>query len=73
MKWVSRPEALISLHANNSSLISVIVSHSLERIISKFATCKFSIFQPIFVAEQTDLRLIRSKAQQTGFLATWPY
>ena len=44
----------------------------LETIISKLATCKFSTFLLVYVAEQAGLNLVLSETPKTGFLAARP-
>ena len=76
--WASTQENLSLVFANNKgadqpahlrSLISAFVIRLLERIISKHATSKFSIFSLVSVAEETGLSLTLSETQKTGFLA----
>ena len=59
--------------AHPRSLISAFVFRFLESIISKLATCEFSTFWLVFVAEQAGLNLALSETPKTGFLATRPY
>ena len=54
------------------SLISAYVIRVLESIIFKPATGEISIFQLVYVAEETGLKLALSETPKTGFLATRP-
>ena len=54
------------------SLISTFIICLLERIVSKLASSKFSIFLLVSVAEETGLPLALSETPKTGFLATKP-
>ena len=58
--------------AHQRRLISAFVIRFLERIISKLATSKMSIFQLVFVAEETGLNLTLLETPKTGFLPTRP-
>ena len=58
--------------ANLRSLISAFVFRFLESVISKLATCEFSTFALVPVAEQAGLNLAVSETQKTGCLVTRP-
>ena len=58
--------------AHPRSLISAYVFRFLKTIISKLATCKFSTFYVVSVAEQAGLNLALSETPKTGFLVTRP-
>ena len=54
------------------SLISALIARLFERIISKLATIKISLFYLVSVAEETCLSLIFLETQKTGFVALRP-
>ena len=58
--------------AHARSLISAFVFRLFESIIFKLATCEFSTFFLVSVAEQAALNLALSEIPKIGFLATRP-
>ena len=58
--------------AHLHSLISAIVIHFLESMISRLATSKISIFYLGSVAEETGLNLAMSETLKTGFVMLRP-
>ena len=63
---------LLTTKTQTSHLISTFVIHLLESIISKLATCKFSIFKLVSVAEKTGSSLALTETLMTDFLAKRP-
>ena len=79
--WASTRENLSSGFANNKGadqpahlrrLISAIIIHFLESIISKLAIGKISFFGLVSLAEETGLSLASSESPKTGFVASQP-
>ena len=58
--------------AHPRRLISAYVIRLSKCILSRLATSEISIFYVVFVAEETDLKLVLAETPNTGFLATWP-